>query len=478
MKFSHNKGDKMQAEVFSVKLLLETLFKVLKRSTNYFADAYLLKDVSLISKWKTGKAIPKNEDINKIVEFVNNEATGMQRHLIRRKIEEYINASLLDISLKNMLLDIEDFSLFLTETLIISVSYMNTTLDIKVSNNNFPSISEENEGNENLTQRQEEIITELTSNSHEIPKAVNSFSILYHKFRTKIILLLIVLLCITIFTVQQLVSNSDMNSKIYTSNYSIANELNTIKISDEYFVSYTHLKDSEKEVRVDINNIPIEFSNLQPKVIKKVLYLPFSDTLKRLGFSLINYSEKIRSYKDLRSGKTVIAKVGSKNLLIDNINIKLSDPIIMEEFDIYIPAYSLMGLIPYMDRMIPYSIDIKVDNKIQSKYQFEPRMVNGILYLPFRYIFELFDYDVKPDRRIQDGIDRAIAENDKQTVEVEESKEFVVLNGKPIPISAAVLMIGDTTYVPVDIIKQVLNMDYNWAADKKILEIAKASKIN
>ncbi len=467
----------MQAEVISVKLLLETLFKILKKSTNYFADAYLLKDVSLISKWKTGKAIPKNEDISKIVEFVNNESTGMQRHLIRIKIEEYIKESLLEVSLKNMLIDIKDFSMFLKETIIISVSDMGSNLDLKTQKHDVPSVSEDNEVYENVIQSQEKIIPDLPLHSHKILKSFNPYSILFHKYRTKIILLLIVLVCITIFTFQQLVSNSDINSILYTSNYSIANEPNTIKLSDEYFVSYTHLKDSENEVRVDINNIPVEFNNMHPKVIKKVLYLPFGDTIKQLGFSLINYSEKYRSYKDLRSGKTVKAKVGSKSLQIDDINIKLSDPIIMEEFDIYIPAYSLMGFIPYLDRMIPYSIDIKVDNKIQPKYQFEPRMVNDILYLPFRYIFELFDYDVKPDRRIQDDINRAIAVNDKQTVAVEESKEFVVLNDKPIPLSAAVLMLGDTTYVPMDIIKKVLYMDYNWDKDKKILEIS-TDKLN
>ncbi|QNU67599.1 copper amine oxidase N-terminal domain-containing protein [Ruminiclostridium herbifermentans] len=477
----------MQDEVLSIKLLLETLFKTLKKSTNYFAYTYLLKDVSLISKWKTGKAVPKNEDIDKIVEFVNNESTGMQRHLIRVKIEEYINDSLLDLSLKKMLLGIEDFSTFLTETLLISVSDVGKNLDLNISQSNFPANYENNyennygnnERNENSTETieiEDTKIAEIPTISHVVPQKIKPFSMLVHKYRTILILLLIIVLCSAVFIFKQIISNNEENSIKYTSNYSIPNEKNTIILSEEYFLSYTYLKDSEDGVQLDINGTPIPYYNFYPKVINNVIYLPFSDTFKQLGFSLINYNEKFRSFKDLRTGKTVMAEVGRKNFQYDNKDIELTEPIIMEELNIYIPAYCLMGFTSYLDRMIPYNIDIMVDSKIQPKYEFEPRVINDTLYLSFRYLFELFDYNVKPDRRINDGINRAIAVDGKQTVTVEESKEIVVLNDKPVNLSAAVLMLADTTYVPVDIIKQVLNMDYNWDRDNKILEITTSKR--
>lgn len=455
----------MLEENFSIKPIIEIFFKILKKSSNYFADAYLLKDVSLISKWKTGRVVPKNEDISKLVEFVNNESTEMQRHLIRLKVEEYINESLLDISLKNMLIGFDDFSTFLTETLIMSVSDTNTDLN----ENNISSPSENSIKNEEIVHN-EEIAREkdITNNSNGFKILSKSLSQLFHKKITKIILIILVL-CMAIFSFQQFINYKTWDYVFYQN--SLANTPNRITLSNKYFISYTHMKDSQDVVQVDINGNPLKFNNLHAQLVDGVLYLPLGETIRGLGFSFISYNGITQTYKEISSGKTVITKVDSEKMMVDDKKIKLSDPVIMKEFEIYIPAYFLMGFTTYLDKIIPQNVEIKVDNIIEQEYEFKPRIVNDVLYLPFRQVFEMFDYKVNPDRRTQGGAQRAIAKKDSSVVEVEESSEYVIVNKKRILLDGLVFMSNNTTYVSADIIKKALNKDYNWDKDNNILEI-------
>jgi hypothetical protein len=59
----------------NIKNVLSILFVVTKKSANILADRYLLKDVSIISKWKNNKAEIKTDDINRIVDFANSETS-------------------------------------------------------------------------------------------------------------------------------------------------------------------------------------------------------------------------------------------------------------------------------------------------------------------------------------------------------------------------------------------------------------------
>ena len=454
--------DIMAITLFSIKPLLETLFKILNKSTNYFADAYLLKNVSLVSKWKTGKVIPKNEDISKLVEFVNNESTGMQRHLIRNKLEEFINESSLDVSLKNMLLGIEDFSLFLTEVLILSIS--------DTDEKGVSGTLVDNDMAEELSHHEEVKLLDVLSNSHGIQGFFKVFSKNLHKVKTKKNIFLVIALCVTVLFIQQFIGIKDSSSTIYINNFRSTGEPNTIQLSDKYFMSYTYMSDSVDKVQVDINNIPITSGSAPPLVIDNVLYLPFGDVLMNMGFSFISFNGSTKICKEIRTGKTVIAKVGSKELQINDEIVKLSDSIRMGKYDVYIPAYSLKYFTSYLDRIIPQNIDMQIDNKSEPNYKYPPRIVDGIPYISFRYIFQLFDYNVKPEITTQGSI-RAIAKKDTKTIIVEDNKEYAIVNNSPIPLGAAVFMSGNTTYVPIDIIKQTLNMDYNWDKDKKILKI-------
>ncbi len=190
-----------------------------------------------------------------------------------------------------------------------------------------------------------------------------------------------------------------------------------------------------------------------------------------MGFSFVDFNGSTKVCKEMRTGQTVIAKVGTKELQVNDKIVKLSDSIRMGKYDLYIPAYSLKNFTSYLDRMIPQNIDIKIDSKDEPQYRNPPRIVDGVLYLSFRYIFEKFKYNVMPDRTTQKETERAIAVNDIKKVEVEEGKDYAILNGNPIPLSSAVFVSGNITYVPVDIIKQVLNIDYKWDKDNRILEI-------
>lgn len=107
----------MEERVLSIKNMLDIILKTTKKNANILADRYLLKDVSLISKWRNNKVVPKNDDISQIVDFAVNESTEVQRRLIRDKIELLIYNSSLKENIKETILNIEAFDEFLEEAL-------------------------------------------------------------------------------------------------------------------------------------------------------------------------------------------------------------------------------------------------------------------------------------------------------------------------------------------------------------------------
>ncbi|RXE58524.1 hypothetical protein [Acetivibrio mesophilus] len=129
----------MDKKILTIKQLLEVIFATINRSAGYFAGAYLLKDVSIISKWKSEKVTPKKEDISKIVEFVIGESTIIQQKTLRDKINILIKESSLSTDIKEFILCIEDFEIFLEETLTIAVSqdnsYFTTVIEEQKSEN-------------------------------------------------------------------------------------------------------------------------------------------------------------------------------------------------------------------------------------------------------------------------------------------------------------------------------------------------------
>ncbi|MDP4182996.1 MAG: hypothetical protein Q8942_18155 [Bacillota bacterium] len=105
----------------SFKTLLEIILKVTQKNASILADAYLLKDSSIISKWKTNKAFPKSYDIDKIVEFTIEESSASQRKILRDKIEELVRNASIKPEIKKLIMDKEDFREFLYETLTVTV---------------------------------------------------------------------------------------------------------------------------------------------------------------------------------------------------------------------------------------------------------------------------------------------------------------------------------------------------------------------
>ncbi len=122
------------AITFDLKALLEIVFKVTKKNSKILAHQYLLKDVSIISKWRNNVVQPGDYDISKIVDFVDNQSTSSQKLIIRSNIEELLKKSLVKDSLKDIVLSTKDFNKFLKEVLIISVSGHDQNSDIYCSN--------------------------------------------------------------------------------------------------------------------------------------------------------------------------------------------------------------------------------------------------------------------------------------------------------------------------------------------------------
>lgn len=109
------------SNIYNMKTLLEIIFKYTKKNARILADGYLLKDVSIISKWRNNVAYPKNDDIIRIVEFVNNEATLSQKELIRDDIEQLLENTPIKSKIKDIIINTQDFSEFLKEAISVSM---------------------------------------------------------------------------------------------------------------------------------------------------------------------------------------------------------------------------------------------------------------------------------------------------------------------------------------------------------------------
>jgi len=103
------------------KTLLEMILKVTQKNASNLADSYLLKDSSIISRWKTKRATPKSYDLDKIVEFTLTESSASQRKILRDRIEALVRSSEIEQEIKKLILDKDDFGDFLRETLSVSV---------------------------------------------------------------------------------------------------------------------------------------------------------------------------------------------------------------------------------------------------------------------------------------------------------------------------------------------------------------------
>lgn len=123
----------MKYDVLNIRNILDIVFKITKKNASILADVYLIKDSSIISKWKNNKTKPKNEDILKVVDFTIDESTATQRKMIRNEIEILVYNSLLSEEIKNSLLHIEDFKEFLWEVLYVSTSsWSNNDSQVKI----------------------------------------------------------------------------------------------------------------------------------------------------------------------------------------------------------------------------------------------------------------------------------------------------------------------------------------------------------
>jgi hypothetical protein len=112
----------MNENILSIKNILDIIFKTIKENASYFADSYLLKDVSMIYKWRCNKVVPKSEDITRIVEFTFKESSEAQRRIIRDQIEQLIVDSTLKEEIRYSIINTDSFEEFLKVALDISTA--------------------------------------------------------------------------------------------------------------------------------------------------------------------------------------------------------------------------------------------------------------------------------------------------------------------------------------------------------------------
>lgn len=97
--------------------VLNIIFKTTTKSPQIFADFYLRKDISIISRWRNGTIMPKTDDFKKIVEFVLNESTEVQRLVIKDELLSILKNSSIKQELKKLIIKKEAFDDFLIEFL-------------------------------------------------------------------------------------------------------------------------------------------------------------------------------------------------------------------------------------------------------------------------------------------------------------------------------------------------------------------------
>ncbi len=124
----------MEDNYFNLKNILGILFKITKKNANILADRYLLKEVSIISKWKNNKADIKSEDISRIVEFAVKESSEVQRKMIRKEIITIIDCSSITEEIKEMIIGIKDFGEFVEESLNVCTSWSYDVPDVNPNN--------------------------------------------------------------------------------------------------------------------------------------------------------------------------------------------------------------------------------------------------------------------------------------------------------------------------------------------------------
>jgi hypothetical protein len=122
----------MEKNTFSLENVLNIIFRTTTKSAQIFADLYLRKDVSIISRWKNNSSTPKIEDFRKIVDFTVNESTAVQRVAMKDEIKRLLNYSSLNEEIKTVIFQKEGFDDFLLETL--SASAFANQNDISTTN--------------------------------------------------------------------------------------------------------------------------------------------------------------------------------------------------------------------------------------------------------------------------------------------------------------------------------------------------------
>lgn len=111
---------------YTLKNLMEIIFQSTNKNACILADSYLLRDISVISRWRNGKTLPKYDDILKVVEFSENESTVAQKMIMRTRIESLLSSSFISEDIKKTVIKNEEFSDFMREALSISISSQTT----------------------------------------------------------------------------------------------------------------------------------------------------------------------------------------------------------------------------------------------------------------------------------------------------------------------------------------------------------------
>lgn len=114
----------METNSLNFESILNIIFKTTTKSAQFFADCYLKKDLSIISRWKNNIVVPKIEDLLKIAEFAVSESTGVQRIVMKDEIKKILKGSPIKKDILEVILEKENFEDFLIETLsALSIDY-------------------------------------------------------------------------------------------------------------------------------------------------------------------------------------------------------------------------------------------------------------------------------------------------------------------------------------------------------------------
>ena len=106
------------------------------------------------------------------------------------------------------------------------------------------------------------------------------------------------------------------------------------------------------------------------------------------------------------------------------------------------------------------NITVKINNEI-VKFDVQPQIINGYVYVPMRTIFEKLGATIKWDN----NSNTITSSKDNTTIKLVIGEDKINVNGNYFTLPASAKIIDGKTLVPIRTISESFSYDVNWNED-------------